>query len=71
MKIYKVTADNYDYDQFDAFIVRAENEEAAKEMALYRADYRHIGNDYQGWSHVEEILTEGESEIILGSFNAG
>jgi hypothetical protein len=80
MKIYKVTAPSYDYDEYDAFIVRAENEEQARGLAIEMAyggssEYRQNKRlaDHQGWQNadVEEVLVEGEAEVILGSFNAG
>ena len=81
MPIYKVWVEEYDWDEFDSFIIRAKNKEEAKALARYRA-YGHTDNEFsnnqrkmdrQGWAsaHVDEIPLEGESEIIQESFNAG
>lgn len=64
MKPYYVWADDWDYDDYDSFVVVAENEDRALEMVKGKF------NKWQGEIHVEEVdlITEG---IVLGSFNAG
>lgn len=73
MKIFKIKFNKYSYDEYDAFIVRAENEEKVVEYIKAKyPDKHHLG--YIDWNSgyvVTEILLEGEAEIILGSFNAG
>lgn len=73
MKIYKVTLKENGYDQYDAFVVRAEDENAA--IALLQRKYP-PGKlaDLVRWEKgytVEEVSAEGLEEEILGSFNAG
>lgn len=64
MKVYNVWADYYDYDDFDSFIVVAENQDRALEMVKDKFE------KHQGEIHVvEEDLTI--EHIALGSFNAG
>ena len=65
MKFFLVTADKHDYDEYDAFVIRAENHAEARMMAEKVAV--HSG---QKWS-AKEIKVEGKSEVILDSFNAG
>lgn len=64
MKVYYVYPDDYDYDDFDGFIVVAENEYRA--LAMVKDKFE----KHQGEIHVEEedLTTE---HIALGSFNAG
>lgn len=64
MKVYNVWADYYDYDDYDSFVVVAENEDRALEMVKDKFE------KHQGEIHVEEedLTTE---HIVLGSFNAG
>lgn len=64
MKVYYVYPDDWDYDDYDAFIVVAENEDRALEMVKGRF------KKWQGEIHAEEVDTNTEG-IILGSYNAG
>ena len=65
MKVYYVGTDDWDYDEYDAFAVVAENEDRALEIA------KKLFHEHQ-WDGIyieEEDLTE--EHIVLGSFNAG
>lgn len=64
MKVYYVWADDWDYDDYDAFVVVAENEDRALAMV------KNMFEKHQGEIHVEEedLTTE---HVVLGSFNAG
>lgn len=70
MKVYRVYADDYDYDEYDAIVVVAENEE----RALAMANIGNWGESYfrknQGSIHVKEVDLTTE-HIVLESFNAG
>lgn len=72
--IYLVSrTDNVDYDQYDAFVVTAENEEEAKTVINSKHD---PDEDWTTWSHKVKVELIGvansnKAEIILGSFNAG
>ena len=70
MKVYRVYADDYDYDEYDAIVVVAENEE----RALTMANSGNWGDSYfrksQGAIHVKEVDLTTE-HVILESFNAG
>ena len=70
MKVYRVYADDCDYDEYDAIVVVAENEE----RALAMANSGHWGESYfgksQGAIHVTEVDLTTE-HIVLTSFNAG
>lgn len=63
MKVYYIYPDNYDYDDFEGFIVVAENESRALEMV------RDKFKTHQGEIHVEEDLAT--EHIALEAFNAG
>lgn len=75
MKIYLVSRiDSIDYDQFDSFVIVANNKEEALHLKKLNED------NYGTWTDSYdnlEILEIGistkykKAEIILGSFNAG
>lgn len=74
MKIYKVTAEYYDYDEYDSFIVWANNQEEALFLAQCEADKyfeEDAGGNFSFGAHVEEIIEPQQPCILLGSFNAG
>lgn len=70
MKIYHVWVDRYDYDDYDAIVVVAENEDDA----LFIAKNWNCGKSYfrkwQGEIHVEEVALTARC-VVLESFNAG
>lgn len=71
MPIYLLKRDECSYDEFDAKVVRAVNEEEARQIAN-----QHIGDEGGIWTDPELVKCqvveiEGASEEILGSFNAG
>lgn len=71
-KVYKISFNKNDYDQFDAFIVLAENEEeviSIVEKEHPKRDWADV--DWDGGFKIEEVDFECESQILLGSFNAG
>lgn len=61
--LVKATSD-IDYDEYDAFVVRAETLEEVKNFVKNEPGME------RGFS-VEELSIEGKSGIILASFNAG
>lgn len=64
MKIFIISREDYGYDEYDSHIVRAENKE----------DVLRVCNDgafTEENSVIKEITLDGESEILLSSFNAG
>ena len=70
MKLYRVyRTDNVGWDEYDSFIVRAENEERALELCL-EAEYGDKNFIKDNVVFVE-LTVEGTEGIILGSFNAG
>lgn len=70
MKVYHVYVDAYDWDDFDAVVVVAEN----KDRALAMVNSGYWGDcyfkEYQGEIHIEEVDLTKEY-IVLESFNAG
>ena len=64
MRIYCVYAPECDYDEYDAFVVRAATEAQAIELVRDRF------NGSQGKPAAIDV-TDGEEEVILWSFNAG
>ena len=72
MKLWLVSTTHYSYDDYDAFVIRAETELDARAIANTQGDGHHAGF----WDNVkrvtvEEITAEGEPKIILKSYNAG
>lgn len=69
MKIYNVWVDRYEYDDYDAVIVVAENEDRALEIVDHGNCGRGYFREWQGKVHVEEVDLTKE-HIVLESFNA-
>lgn len=54
MKVYYVYADDYDYDDYDAIVVVAENEDKALEIARGNGRYWYsYFKEHQGKIHAE------------------
>ena len=70
MKLYLVErTDKIDYDEYDSYVVRANNVEDALKLCQnkeFKDECFRIDN-----TEITEILLEGKEEIIIGSFNAG
>lgn len=66
MKLYLVRrTDRIDYDEYDAIVVRAENEDRAVAEAVC-----HVGMTRHN-VEVTEVTPDGDAAVILASFNAG
>jgi hypothetical protein len=68
MKLWIATADEYDYDQYDGLVVRAETEADARAQVADEVD------PYGGWRQkwdVQPLTVDGPRGILLGSFRAG
>ena len=75
MKLFKISTEHYSYDEFDAFIIRAEDEVEARKIAAKAAGGTSMwinGGEFLNSDHSEcvEVEVNGEAGIILGSFNA-
>lgn len=71
MRIFKITFNKHYYDQYDAFIIAAEEEEEA--IAILREKFPEEAYSKVQWPEgytVEEIKNPKQG-IILGSYNAG
>ena len=71
MKIYKITFNNFDYDQYDSFIISAKTKQEA--IAVIKKEHPEKRYSDVDWKHgytIEEVKNKN-TEIILGSFNAG
>lgn len=65
MKVYSVWTDKWDYDNYDAFVVVAENEEKALELVKNKFE------EYQlPYVNVDEVDLTTE-QVVLESYNAG
>jgi len=66
MKFYRVVADDYEYDEFNAFVVRAEDEVRALEIIK-----THVSPySKQKWE-AHQLSVDGDEGVIVASFNAG
>lgn len=78
-KIYLVTAEEYDYDQYDSVVVLANNKQEAIELCKgkdYETNKYSIAFDgyfvkNQGKITIKEIDLNANAQVILASFNAG
>lgn len=69
-KLFLLTREDFDYDEAAGFVVRAESEDKAREIAA-----RHAGDEgKQVWllkAKCTEVKASGRSGIILRSFRHG
>jgi hypothetical protein len=68
MKLWIARAEQYDYDQYDGFLIRAETEQEAH--ALVAIETGVLQAPIQTW-HLQPVSNDGPACILLGSFNAG
>ena len=66
MKLFKITTDDFGWDDYNGFVVRAETKERAKELIT-----KVVYNNFKGEETYEVIEIEGEEGIVLESFNSG
>ncbi len=70
MALYLLTRADFGYDEYDAKLIRAENEAKARDLAN-----EETGDEGSLWDRdevkCEEISPEGEPRVVLVSFNAG
>ena len=72
MKLFLITrTDDWDWDEYDSFVIRAENKENV--LTLARAEISSWSEDTFTKENtvITELTSKGEEQIILGSFNAG
>lgn len=73
MKIYRIVFNNWDYDQYDAFVVIAKDGKSA--ISLLKNEFSEINDnvDWKGGYKIKEIrLNKLKKEtVLLASFNAG
>lgn len=67
MKLYKISVDEFGYDEYDSYVVCAESEEEARKITPDNAFWPNDAKiEYLG--EAKEGLEKG---IIVASFNAG
>jgi len=74
MRIYLIDFNECGYDEYDGFVVRAENEdEAIRIIKKKHGDENKKWGliDWKGGYKIIDITDKTERAIILGSFNAG
>jgi len=75
MKIYYLSLKKHDYDEYDGWIVIADNEEEAKNLCGIEKTERLNNNRFEeNIDYIKEIgvaLPNMEKGIVLGSYNAG
>ena len=74
MKLFKISTEHFEYDQHDAFIIRAADEAEARKIAATNAGMDQWGNGKEFLnserSECVEVTIDGPTACILGSFNA-
>ena len=75
MKLWILSRTDYvDYDQYDALVVKANDEDEARKLAEdYAGPYPNAGIWLKAETCTCELLTRRgkKAEVILGSYNAG
>jgi len=66
MNLYRVIADDHYYDEYDAFVVRAEDEDHA--LKIVASQVSRYSN--QKWE-AHKLTVDGEEGVIVASFHAG
>lgn len=71
-KLWLISRNDSMYDEWDAFVIRAKSAQEARRIAsLFCTKYGVHSFKSSEHSQCAAIKLEGESEVILGSFNAG
>ena len=68
MKLFLLSTNDYDWDEYDAFLIRAKDEAAARAEAVKITENLLWDGDKVS---CEVITVKGKAEIIISSFNAG
>jgi len=71
MQLFKLTRKICNYDEFDSFIIRAENEDGAREIAFKNAADEKLEWRDKNLSICEIVSIKGEIGVVCSSFNAG
>lgn len=71
MRLYLLTRENHDYDEYRAKLIRARTQKQARRIAN-----EHVGSEGKIWENKELvkrtiIINEGTVGEIISSFNAG
>lgn len=69
MNIYKIERNGCDYDEYDAFVLRAEDRKKALELAIKEESAFNTSTSIKITLCAKDV--KGQRGIILGSFNAG
>jgi len=71
MKVFRLTLNKHDYDQYDSFIVLAETTPEVEKLVKEEYPEREWGDvNWKDGFEIEEIDLNSEARILLGSFNA-
>lgn len=76
MKLWLLKTDDYNYDEYDSFVIAAETEDAVRTLAHSQECH---GNDEQFWRNPKKSTCELiapnsiyiNEQIVCSSFNAG
>ncbi|MFS7308446.1 hypothetical protein [Rahnella inusitata] len=70
MKLWRVTAKDHGYDEFDAFLIWASTPEEALKIAIDDRGPYQCNSNFLEDATIAEELPPTESVVALGSFNA-
>ena len=69
-KIYYLFVDEYDYDEYDAFVIIAKKRSRAIYVLKDKKEY--LSDNWNGKIHIQFIgYSHLKEQIIIDSFNAG
>lgn len=73
MNLYLLRRRDYDYDEYDAHLIRASCEQQARLIAAGTITRHEDPNEWldADKSTCELVTADGEEQVILSSFNAG
>jgi hypothetical protein len=72
MKLFLLSREANDYDEYDSFVVRAESETQARQIAAASHGFEDESEWLEGGkSRCDELTPEGAPGVVIGSYNAG
>jgi len=71
-KVYIITFNEVDYDEYDSFAVLAENKKDVVDIVKFRHSKDRFSEvNWKGGYTIEEVKMDRASRILLSSYNAG
>ncbi|MCO6559785.1 MAG: hypothetical protein J6574_01615 [Gilliamella sp.] len=72
MRLFLITAKDWNDNEYDSFVIWAETPEQALKMAVDEGKKYHEDiNNFSNGAKIEEVREPTQPQILLGSFNKG